>query len=807
MRADARTRRASAGGDDTAAAAAASTAAVAGAWSRAEVQRAIVRIYEQHHQHQRLASVPQLLATHAGREEELLRKVVAKYEGSSRACSLAPKPDTRTVTTVPPKGGPAGRQTRAAAVGMGGRNGDGGGAEVLPPELLAMCVQHLLSAADAGRCACVCRAWRSAASTNSFWGRLYGCFFDGEAAQQAGEEHEGDDSSAQERAKLGCGPEAGRAAPPGGWRVAFQQRWLRRCEQRAVRWLAHMQRASYLTSYRPARTQGHRGGRSHAAQLPDCWGPTAVFGSLRQAAAALELRSFELRLNGGAVGHTVHALGGVKVAGARGGGGGGGGGGEGSQQQRQPRRRARDCGRQLPHALSLSLRCPAEALEEAGGGAPITRAEELHTVELSAHSATLGRRFVVWTAQCRQPPPPPPRPRRGESAASAAARRAQGGGPPGPAAGWRRAASADGSGVELYELPCGGGGESGGGGGSVLSMLTFHEPAPGGSQRAVEGAPPRGDNDSTGGHRLGCNVPLGRSHHGRRGAVAGGGLWRVDEELCALYISVSLADVLDGALALLPARSLGDAALSRLPTRVLVLPGREGGTPAVTPAVTPSSSAVTPSASASRGAVAGAGAEDEVAPMCCICWQPLADGEAVFALGCRHTQHRRCLAQWLRVKASCPECRAPVAPPTFVRRPGDATLAGGGARGSDGGDGGGGCDLLSSASSSIWRPAAAELGAGDIDLGRRRRDYTLALVLRTHGRTLWEGFWPALDGWGGGGGGGAAGRHEEEDGGGDVQLRVTQQALQQIGAELAQFARQQQPAGGGGGGECVPRVD
>ncbi|TVU23315.1 hypothetical protein EJB05_25671, partial [Eragrostis curvula] len=49
---------------------------------------------------------------------------------------------------------------------------------------------------------------------------------------------------------------------------------------------------------------------------------------------------------------------------------------------------------------------------------------------------------------------------------------------------------------------------------------------------------------------------------------------------------------------------------------------------------------------------------------CGVCLSELADGEAVRVLpACMHYFHTACVGEWLRERATCPLCRAPLAPP------------------------------------------------------------------------------------------------------------------------------------------------
>ncbi|XP_066354370.1 RING-H2 finger protein ATL56-like [Miscanthus floridulus] len=56
---------------------------------------------------------------------------------------------------------------------------------------------------------------------------------------------------------------------------------------------------------------------------------------------------------------------------------------------------------------------------------------------------------------------------------------------------------------------------------------------------------------------------------------------------------------------------------------------------------------------------------------CVICVTPYEAGEACSVLpACKHLFHKACVAKWLRVKCTCPLCRAAVALPHPVRTAG-----------------------------------------------------------------------------------------------------------------------------------------
>lgn len=47
---------------------------------------------------------------------------------------------------------------------------------------------------------------------------------------------------------------------------------------------------------------------------------------------------------------------------------------------------------------------------------------------------------------------------------------------------------------------------------------------------------------------------------------------------------------------------------------------------------------------------------------CSICVCELELGDEVFLLDCRHLFHRECLAEWLSLRAQCPNCRGRIGP-------------------------------------------------------------------------------------------------------------------------------------------------
>lgn len=45
---------------------------------------------------------------------------------------------------------------------------------------------------------------------------------------------------------------------------------------------------------------------------------------------------------------------------------------------------------------------------------------------------------------------------------------------------------------------------------------------------------------------------------------------------------------------------------------------------------------------------------------CTVCFEPVDDGEEIFALRCGHRHHQSCLTDWLTRKSECPDCRGPI---------------------------------------------------------------------------------------------------------------------------------------------------
>lgn len=205
-----------------------------------DIEAAIAEVYARHAP-ERVASVGKLLAQHAGREQQLLQKILAKYRPARDArrregCGSAPPP-------LPPQLQP---QSPAAS---------------LPAEVLSLCMRQLQSAGDAGRCACVCRAWRAAVDDQILWGRLY--FAAGPSTVE-------DDV-------------ANRGAATGSWRARFKQRCARQAHARLGKVLARVQKIGALKP-------------RHG--VADSFNPGSTFNSMRQITDALGL-SFTVAVNGG----------------------------------------------------------------------------------------------------------------------------------------------------------------------------------------------------------------------------------------------------------------------------------------------------------------------------------------------------------------------------------------------------------------------------------------------------------------------------------------------------------------------------
>ncbi|RLN33516.1 E3 ubiquitin-protein ligase SDIR1-like [Panicum miliaceum] len=47
-----------------------------------------------------------------------------------------------------------------------------------------------------------------------------------------------------------------------------------------------------------------------------------------------------------------------------------------------------------------------------------------------------------------------------------------------------------------------------------------------------------------------------------------------------------------------------------------------------------------------------------VSPVCAVCTEEVAAGQAVVRLPCAHWYHAGCIAPWLRIRSNCPTCRA-----------------------------------------------------------------------------------------------------------------------------------------------------
>lgn len=286
-----------------------------------EIRTAILAIYGEHNP-ERMAGVDRLMAQHVGAEAELLAKIVAKYTtvGERRA---TPVERLRSGSGGGRGRGGSGRggSGRGAHRGQqrrqpqGGRPDWDGGlpATALPPstaalpavaalplELLRCCMRWLTAGADLGRCACVCRVWRTAAEDDGLWRPLY-------LATWPAEGDEADSDVITPR------------RAPGPWRHSFRVRWVRQCEGRLRSYLTRMARVGELKLRRGA---------------ANCYDPAPNFGSLRKIVDGLGL-SFQVRVNGGRW-HAARQL--------------TNGGGRRGELRGEVR------------GLSCSLRCPAAAL-------------------------------------------------------------------------------------------------------------------------------------------------------------------------------------------------------------------------------------------------------------------------------------------------------------------------------------------------------------------------------------------------------------------------------------------------------------
>jgi hypothetical protein len=70
--------------------------------------------------------------------------------------------------------------------------------------------------------------------------------------------------------------------------------------------------------------------------------------------------------------------------------------------------------------------------------------------------------------------------------------------------------------------------------------------------------------------------------------------------------------------------------------------------------------------SSSRDSTGERGKEEEAAgTQCAVCLADYADGDELRLLpGCRHSFHRQCVDDWLRLRPSCPLCRSSPTPTT-----------------------------------------------------------------------------------------------------------------------------------------------
>ncbi|KAL6600565.1 hypothetical protein ACP70R_045365 [Stipagrostis hirtigluma subsp. patula] len=102
------------------------------------------------------------------------------------------------------------------------------------------------------------------------------------------------------------------------------------------------------------------------------------------------------------------------------------------------------------------------------------------------------------------------------------------------------------------------------------------------------------------------------------------------------------------------------------------------------------------------GAAAAVEAPEEVGA-CAVCTEEVAAGQAVARLPCAHWYHAGCIAPWLRIRNTCPTCRA-----ELPRQQG-------------GGGGGGGAERPPRPASAAVR-AAAETAGGRL---RREASYTM----------------------------------------------------------------------------------
>lgn len=436
-----------------------------------DIRAAIVRVYSEHNP-ERLDGVDRLMAQHAGAESELLAKILAKYSGGSRGSGQQGTAERRSRRSTPNgrSGSVRVHQHLSTSRSQAARAARGNAPRrqtmptmalppvaALPLELLRCCMRWLVDGAELGRCACVCRVWRTAAQDDGLWKPLYLATW----PPTADGKHTGEDDPATTPRRA-----------PGPWRHSFRVRWVRQCEGRLRSYLSRMARVGKLKPRRGA---------------ANCYDPAPSFGSLRKIVGGLDL-SFFVRVNGG----TWHAARQLTNSGGR-------------------RSELRDEVR----GLSCSLRCPAAAL------VGVDTTDSLISLEISAKSSLLGRRFVVCTARCRREPTTLELQRGTLPAASPL---------------WRLVVD---DAVKLYELPmggcardtcerfCPGGLSSSGSGASSITLVAFEEV---GSEQSSQLA------------------SLGGSSSGPASALQSA------EGVGAVYCHVSHVDVVEQLLGLLGAR-------------------------------------------------------------------------------------------------------------------------------------------------------------------------------------------------------------------------------------------------------------
>ena len=286
------------------------------------VRAAIVQVYASFAP-ERVESVDRLLAQHAGGEAELLAKIVAKYGGDACAGGgggQAPTAPRRRTPLVGQQGRSRGGGPAALTAARDGcrPDWDTGAARrpaaqasavplppvaALPLELLRCCMRWLDRGTDLGRCACVCRVWRTAAQDDTLWRPMYFSTWPDAAADA-----EGGGAVTPRRA-------------PGPWRHSFRVRWVKQCEGRLRSYLDRMARVSVLQPRRGA---------------PNCYDLAPTFGSLRKLVEGLGL-TFQVRVNGSLSWYSAKQL--TNAGGRRG----------------ETRGEVR--------GLSCSLRCPTAALK------------------------------------------------------------------------------------------------------------------------------------------------------------------------------------------------------------------------------------------------------------------------------------------------------------------------------------------------------------------------------------------------------------------------------------------------------------